>query len=265
MDGRDMIAGLPLNWRLTGPVAADGRALVLLHEALGSIGLWRDFPEALAAAVGLPVLVYERHGHGGSAPAAAARTADYLRREAVEVLPRLLSLLGIRRPLLVGHSDGGSIALLYAAAFPHRPLGAVTMAAHVFVETETLAGIRQAVSLFPRGLREKLIRYHGDNTDHVFAAWSDTWLAPWFADWNITADLPAIICPLLVIQGENDEYGTPAQVSAITGGVSGPARGLLLPDCAHQPQREARAAVLEAIQLFAGQIPCATQGFAPAG
>lgn len=275
MEGRDIIAGGAINWRLTGPVGADGRAVVLLHEALGCITLWRDFPEALSEACGRPVLVYERHGHGGSAPPASPRTVEYLRVEAEEVLPRLLSRLGITRPLLVGHSDGGSIALLHAAFAPARTEAAITMAAHVFVEPETLAGIRDAVAAYDSGLRDRLLKYHADNTDGVFRAWADTWLAPWFANWRITDDLPRITCPLLVLQGEGDEYGTPAQVEAICSGAGGPAEGIILPDCAHQPQREARDAVLGAIRAFlenhlpahavAGVQPRTEQGFAVAG
>ncbi|MFD2265360.1 alpha/beta fold hydrolase [Lacibacterium aquatile] len=260
---RDLVGGRALNWTLTGPTRSDGVAIVLLHEALGTIALWRDFPQALADATGLPVLTYERHGHGSSEQPLQARDAAYLAYEGEEILPRLLSLAGITRPVLVGHSDGGTIALHYAARFPGKPLAVVTMAAHVFVEEETLAGIRAAVTAYDDGLRSRLEKYHGGNTDWVFAAWSKSWLAPWYRDWNIEAILPQIACPTLVIQGEGDEYGTAAQVDAICRGIGATARPLLLSDCAHQPHREAREAVLSAIHAFLREQVPTDQGFAP--
>lgn len=259
---RDLIGGEALNWQWVGTPRMDGIAIVLLHEALGSIALWRDFPEALAEATGLPVLVYERHGHGESQQPTQIRDAAYLAYEGEEILPRLLSLAGVTRPVLVGHSDGGTIALQYAARYPTKPLALVTMAAHVFVEDVTLAGIRSAVAAYDEGLRGKLLKYHGENTDWVFQAWAATWLAPWYRDWTIESILPQIACPALIIQGQGDEYGTPAQVSAICQGIGPQAKPLLLDDCAHQPQREAKAATLGAIHAFLeGRIP-ADQGFA---
>lgn len=232
--------------RLSPPAATAGPVLVFLHEGLGSIGLWKDFPAALCRRLHRPGLVYDRWGYGGSEPLDRPRTARYLHDEAERFLPEVLAATGVERPVLIGHSDGGSIALLYAAAFPDRPVALVTEAAHVFVEPETLAGIRAAVEAFrTTDLKRRLARHHGDKTAGLFAAWADTWLAPGFASWNIEAALPRVTAPLLVLQGADDEYGTPAQVEAIARGVSGPVETHLLPACAHVPHHQARAAVLE--------------------
>ena len=229
---------------------ADRPTLVLLHEGLGSIAQWRDFPHQLAAATGLPALVYDRVGHGGSGPLTAAREAHYLHQEAEESLPAVLEACGVAAPLLVGHSDGGTIALLYAAVFPDNPCAVVTEAAHVFVEDVTLAGIRAAVEAYESGdLRDRLARHHGERTGPMFRGWSDTWLSPGFRHWNIEAALPHIRCPLLAIQGEDDEYATPAQLRAIAAGAPG-AETLLLPGCGHTPHHQARERVLQAIVRF---------------
>lgn len=193
--------------------AGDPPVLVFLHEGLGSIAQWRDFPAALCRATGLAGLVYDRWGFGGSEPLELPRPRDYLEREAERALPRVLEACGVERPILVGHSDGGSIALLYAAAHPARPLACITEAAHVFVEAVTLDGIRAAADAWRTGgLPARLARYHGDKTEAVFRGWTETWLRADFRDWNIEARLPAIACPLLVIQGADDEYGSKAQV-----------------------------------------------------
>ncbi|HET9702216.1 MAG TPA: alpha/beta fold hydrolase, partial [Burkholderiales bacterium] len=164
---------------LTGDAAKRSPTLVFLHEGLGSTGQWRDFPRALAERTGLPALLYDRQGYGGSDPLYSPRSARYLHREALEVLPEVLERCGVDDVILVGHSDGGSIALLYAAAHPQRVRGAVTEAAHVFVEEETLAGIRAAGDAWRNTqLKEKLARYHGSKTHALFHAWHDTWLAP---------------------------------------------------------------------------------------
>lgn len=233
------------------PAPSDAPCLVFLHEALGSIRLWRDVPDALVAATGLPALVYERLGHGGADPLTLPRGLDYLHVEAEQVLPAVLEQAGITRAILIGHSDGGSIALLYAAAFPDRIGAAVTLAAHVFVEDVTVVGVREAMEAWrTTDLPEKLAKYHGANTQALYRAWAETWTSAAFRVWNIEDCLPRISCPLLVIQGEDDEYATPAQVHAICRGAGGPAKPLLIPDCAHQPQRQQRAAVLDAITAF---------------
>ena len=225
--------------------------LVLLHDGLGSISQWRDFPQQLVAATGLPALVYDRVGHGGSDPLSAARDVHYLFREAGESVPAVLEACGITAPLLVGHSDGGTIALLYAALFPERPRGVVTEAAHLFVEEVTLAGIRAAVEAYESGdLRERLTRHHGERTGPMFRGWSDTWLSPDYREWNIEDAMPRIRCPILAIQGEDDEYATPAQVHAIAAGAPRHAEALLLPGCGHTPHHQARERVLREIVRF---------------
>ena len=250
--------------RLSGEIISPGGepasdreapALVFLHEGLGSIGQWRDFPPAVCAGAGLPGLVYERRGHGGSDPLDGPRSPNYLHEEALDVLPAVLDQSGISSAILIGHSDGGSMALLFAAEYPERVLGIVTEAAHVFVEDVTLEGIRKAVALYETtNLKEHLQKYHGENTDGLFHAWSDTWLAPSFRDWNIEYCLHRVHCPLLVIQGRDDEYGTPAQVEAIVKQAGGPARPLIIPDCGHIPHHQAREQVLAAAVPFVSAL-----------
>lgn len=249
-----MVGGSPLALRTIGDISA-GPVLVFLHEGLGTIRGWRDVPDHLAATTGRPALVYERTGYGGSGPVALPRPLDYLAREAEDVLPRLLDHLGIARALPIGHSDGGSIALLFAASFPERCVAAVTEAAHVFVEEISLAGIRAAVAAYETGdLKARLARQHGENTEGAFRGWSDTWLSPNFRDWSIADRLPAIRCPVLVLQGAEDEYGTPAQVEAIARGVSGPAEPHLIPACGHAPHHQAREITLGLIAEFVARV-----------
>lgn len=246
-DGRNLSA------RRLVPEGADrhGPWLVFLHEGLGSITQWREVPALLARRLGLPAAVYDRWGFGGSEPLVLPRPLDYLDREAEAALPAVLGSLGIERPILVGHSDGATIALLYAAAFPERPLAVVSEAAHVFVEEVSLAGIRAAVEAWREGtLRQGLERHHGDKAESVFRGWAETWLEPAFAEWRMLDRLPAIRCPVLALQGIDDQYGTPAQVEAIAAATGGPCRPLLLPDCAHAPHHEAREATLEAMEAF---------------
>ncbi len=244
--------------RLHAPAAAGGPparpTLVFLHEGLGSIAQWRDFPAALCRRVGLPGLIYDRWGFGGSAPLQLPRPVDYLTREAERSLPAVLEACGVTRPFLVGHSDGGSIALLYAAAFPRAPAACITLAAHVFVQEVSLDGIRAAARAWREDdLRQRLERYHGVKTEAMFRGWTETWLRPEFRDWNMSGRLPAITCPLLVIQGEDDEYGTAAQVEAIVRGAGGPASPLMLPACGHQPHLQQHEAVLDAVADFIGR------------
>jgi pimeloyl-ACP methyl ester carboxylesterase len=233
----------------------DGATLVFLHEGLGSIGQWRDFPERLVERTGLPALLYDRWGYGGSDPLTLPRPRDYLEREAEESLPTLLDAAGIERPLLIGHSDGGSIALLFAAAHPEVPVAAITEAAHVFVEEETLDGIREAEAVFrDKGLLDRLARYHGAKTESVFRAWTETWQRDDFRDWNMVARLGAITCPLLVMQGAGDQYGTPLQVETIVGESAGPAEACLVPDCGHAPHLEKPEEVLNIMADYIDRI-----------
>lgn len=229
----------------------DGPPLLFLHEGLGCIALWKDFPAVLCRSLNRDGIVYDRQGYGRSGPLEGPRDPRYLHDEAFRVLPAVLDALGVARAILIGHSDGGTIALLAAGAFPERVAAVVCEAAHVFVEEITLAGIRAAGKAFAEGdLRRRLQRYHGEKTSATFAAWHDTWLSPAFRSWSIEAELPRVTCPALVLQGEDDEYGTPAQVTAIARGVSGPVETALIPGCAHVPHHQARDDVTARIERF---------------
>lgn len=233
----------------------DGEAakpcLVFLHEGLGCVAAWKDYPERLCLRTGCPGLLFDRIGHGGSEALTAPRGIDYLHGHAREELPAVIEALIPGQPhILVGHSDGGSIALIYAAMGPELLLGGVTEAAHVFVETETLAGIEAAVVAFEAGRLAGLSKYHGDKTEALFHAWADTWRSPWFRSWEITGLLPNIETPLLVIQGVEDVYATGAQVEVIVSQVGGAARPLLLDACGHTPHRDRPDATLEAMAAF---------------
>jgi len=248
-----VVEGLCLEYRDFPAARADRPPLLLLHEGLGCVAMWRHFPERLAAATGCRVVVWSRAGYGGSAPFPGPRQPDYMHREALLALPAFISALGIECPLLVGHSDGGSIALIFAGAFPEVPCGLAVMAPHEFVEEETLAGIRAAREAWrTTDLQARLGRYHAD-VERVFADWTDTWLSPAFRDWNIESYLPQIRCPVLAIQGEDDEYATMRQIDAIAGLVPG-TRLQKLADCGHSPQRDQEAAVLAAIADFAAAL-----------
>ena len=227
--------------------------ILMLHEGLGCIAMWRHFPERVAAVTGCRVIVWSRAGYGHSQPYAEARTPRYMHREALEALPALLAELGVERPLLFGHSDGGSIALIFAGAFLEVPLGAIVMAPHEFVEEETLTGILAAKKAWAAThLPQKLARYHAD-VDRVFADWNDTWLSSAFRDWNIEEYLPQIRCPVLAIQGANDEYATMRQIEVIAEQVADTTL-LKLPECGHSPHRDQPAAVLGAVDAFVRRL-----------
>lgn len=232
-----------------GGAAPGSPVMVFLHEALGCIAMWKEVPERLVAMTGLPALVYDRHGHGLSDPMPRPREPDYLDRESFDVLPRVLAECGVTDPILVGHSDGGSIALLYASRHPVRAL--VSEAAHLFVEDVTLAGIKQAAATWREtDLPQRLAKYHGDKTEALFSAWADCWQSEPFTSWNMEAALPGVSCPALVIQGEGDEYGTKAQVDAIVSGMSGPASVMIVPACNHIPHFQASDLVLPTVAEF---------------
>ncbi len=226
-------------------------ALVLLHEGLGCIGLWKDFPEQLARATGLGVFLWSRAGFGRSDPIALPRPLDYLEQETPTVA-EVLEAAGIERSILVGHSDGGTIALLHAAnGRADGTLAVVTMAAHVFVEDVTIESIRETKRAWEQeGLRDRLARWHGANVDGAFHGWCDVWLDPAFRDWNIERRLPAVRVPVLAMQGADDQYGTPAQIEAIARQVSGPSEALLLPGAGHSPHLDQPDAVIAAISRF---------------
>jgi len=225
-------------------------ALVFLHEGLGSIRQWRDFPLQVVQATGCRALVYSRYGYGQSDVLAEPRAGvDFMHREALEALPELLERLAIERPVLVGHSDGASIALIHAGA-GHAVRALALMAPHVFVEPICVQSIRKASAAFDStDLAQRLGRYHRDPRK-TFHLWADVWLDPEFLKWNIEASLPAISCPVLAIQGADDEYGTTAQLEAIKRGVRGPCELVQLPACGHAPFRDQPRATLDALTKF---------------
>ena len=227
--------------------------LVLLHEGLGSIATWRDFPGRLAHATGCSALVYSRFGYGNSDPLTAPREVRYMHDEALIALPELLDQLDIERPILIGHSDGGSIALIHAGA-GIRPLAAVvTLAAHVLVEDISIASIAAAkIAYETTDLRVKLARYHAD-VESAFLGWNRIWLHPEFRGWTIEDYLPRIACPVLAIQGEDDEYGTMEQMRRIGAQVRD-VDLLELEDCRHSPQKDQPEAVLAAITRFVDRV-----------
>ncbi len=225
--------------------------LVFLHEGLGSIAQWHDFPLRLSTETCLPALVYERWGYGNSDAPDTRRTVRYLHDEALISLPEVLRQAGIDDAIIIGHSDGGSIALIFAAMYPDKVRGVITEAAHVFVEEVTITGIRKVVDLYKNSdLRDRLYEYHKNNTDSIFQAWAETWLSGEFRNWNIEEYLPQITCPLLAIQGEDDEYGTRAQVESIIKQVAGPVEGLIIPDCGHVPHHQAHELTLREMARF---------------
>ena len=228
--------------------------LVFLHEGLGSVSLWKDFPAQVAAATRCPAVVYSRYGYGGSDVLEAPFAVDYMHREALETLPELLAALGIERPVLVGHSDGASIALIHAGARDGLT-GLVALAPHVFVEDLSVRSIAEAkVAFETTELPEKLARHHADPR-RVFYRWNDIWLHPDFRRWNIEAFLPAVRCPVLAIQGVDDEYGTMAQVKAIARQVRGRCEIVTLEACGHSPHRDQPELTLAAIERFVGTLP----------
>jgi pimeloyl-ACP methyl ester carboxylesterase len=232
-------------------VGGEGRpVLVFLHEGLGSIRQWRDVPERVARASGCNTLVYDRYGYGQSDVLAEPRRGvRFMHEEALEALPQVLAALDIEAPILVGHSDGASIALIHAGA-GHPVRGLALMAPHVFVEPICTESIVEARTQFETtDLAQRLGRHHRD-ARKTFYLWADVWLDPEFPGWNIEAYLPGVACPVLVIQGHDDRYGTMAQLDAIAGQVRGPCELLKLEACGHSPFRDQPSAVQDAIARF---------------
>ncbi len=232
---------LRIEYRLIEADAPDAPLVVFLHEGLGSLAMWRGWPEAFCRRAGVRGLVYSRYGYGRSTPRPAAERwdPDYMQEHARDHLPALLAALGLEdeRPVLFGHSDGGTIALLYAAEHPDRVRAIAVVAPHIFVEPGTLQAIAEARERYLRpGLRERLARYH-DDPDSAFWAWNDAWLSPAFAQWDIRDRLPRIACPVLAIQGDRDEYASLEQIHGIARVLPG-TPCVVLPDCGHSPHRE---------------------------
>ena len=247
-------AALRIEYEWAGSAGADAPAMVFLHEGLGSVAMWRDFPARLADAVGVRALVYSRPGYGRSSPRPEGEKwqPDFMHRQAREVLPALLRELGVEKPWLFGHSDGGSIALLHAAAFPDALRGEIVLAPHILVEDISVASIAKAREAYLQtDLKQRLARYH-DDADSAFWGWNDVWLSPAFRGWSIEEEIRAIRCPLLAMQGLDDEYGTLEQVRGIARRVP-QAELLEIRRCGHSPHKDQPEAVIGAVKRFVSQ------------
>ena len=221
--------------------------IVFLHEGLGCMKLWKDFPLDVCRMTGFRGLMYDRYGYGESEKIEEPRENDFLYHEAAEALPELLSKLGISEPvMLFGHSDGGTISLIFGALYPEKTAAIVTESSHIFIEPVTIRGIKQAIYAYKNnGLREKLEKYHGENTDSMFYSWADVWTSEETVGWSIELILPEIVSPVLVIQGEDDNYGTTLQTETIISSIKGPGKFLHIPECGHIPHQEQRDTVLQ--------------------
>ncbi|MEA2819983.1 MAG: hypothetical protein QOJ86_1987, partial [Bradyrhizobium sp.] len=244
-----------LEYRMTGLAPGDAPTIVMLHEGLGSAGLWGDFPEKLQAATGAGVFAYSRAGYGASTPAALPRPIDYMHVEALDVLPKILDAIGFRRGLLLGHSDGASIAAIYAGgAGDHRVRGVAMIAPHFVVEDISVTSIEEIKTAYEStGLRTKLARWHND-VDNAFYGWNGAWLDPKFRGWDISEYLAYIRVPVAILQGVDDEYGTMRQVEIAREECYCPVDVTIIPGAGHSPHREAPEATLHAISEFAGRI-----------
>lgn len=247
---RVTVHGQRLETEWIGPGPDEAPTLVLLHEGLGCVAMWREFPARLAAACGCGALVFSRAGYGGSDPVRLPRPLDYMEREGREVLPALLESMGVRTNVLVGHSDGASIALV-AAGSGVATAGVIAEAPHVFCEDVSVTSVAAAKDAFMAGdLRVRLGRYHGANVDGAFWGWAGAWSDPGFRAWNIEGVLPRISAPVLVVQGEDDAYGTMRQALAIERGCGAAVRRCVLPGVGHSPHREREDEVLAAMAGF---------------
>lgn len=247
--------GKSLEYACFGPPPSDAPTLVLLHEGLGCIALWRDFPAALAATTGMSVFVYSRAGYGRSDLADLPRPLDYMTIEATDVLGPVLDAIGLRRAILVGHSDGATIAAIYAGSVAdYRVRGLVLMAPHFFAEDMGLAAIAEAKDAFDTGnLRAGLAKYHND-PDNAFRGWNDSWLHPDFKDWNVADVIDHLRVPTLAIQGRDDQYGTLAQIAEIETRAYAPVEKLILDNSRHAPFLDQADAVTEAIAAFCTRL-----------
>ena len=236
-----------------GPSPDRAPTLVLLHEGLGCVAMWKDLPERLVRATGWGVLAYSRAGYGASDPVELPRPLSYMHDEGRVVLPEVLDAAGVREAVLLGHSDGASIAVVHMGAVRDpRVRGGVLLAPHVFTERCTVESIRAARVAFEEGdLRPRLARYH-EHVDVAFRGWNGAWLDPGFLEWSLEEHLPGIRAPLLVIQGAEDEYGTLAQVDALRSGSAGPVETLVLEACGHAPHLDRTRAVVAAVARFVG-------------
>jgi len=244
-----------LEYRMIGPAPEQAPTIVMLHEGLGSAALWGDFPEKLQAATGAGIFAYSRSGYGASTPAKLPRPLDYMHIEAREVLPKLLDAIGFRRGLLLGHSDGASIAAIYAGSHQdHRVQGIALIAPHFIVEDISVASIAEIRTAYETtNLKEKLARWHQD-VDNAFYGWNGAWLDPKFRNWDISEYLAYIRVPVAIMQGADDQYGTMRQIEVAQDECYCPVDVTVIPGAGHQPHREAPAATLMAISEFANSV-----------
>ncbi len=235
-----------------GPPPNEATTLVFLHEGLGCVEMWKEFPAKLTEATGCGALVFSRLGYGRSDPCDLPRPIEFMHHEGLQFLPKVLEAAKIKKCILIGHSDGGSIGLIYAGGTPGKPLkGLITLAAHVFCEDLSVQSIQAARERYLHSdLKPKLAKYHGHNVDRAFWGWNDVWLHPDFVRWNIEEFLPGIKVPLLAIQGEEDPYGTPAQVDSIVSRAGGQADSLMLSGCGHAPHVDRQQDTLMALKRF---------------
>src|SRR5258708_15441433 len=249
------IGASDLEYRMIGPAPQDAPTIVMLHEGVGWAGRWGVFPEKLQAATSTGVVVYSRAGYGASTPAKLPRPLDYMHVEALEVLPRLLDRIGFRRGLLLGHSDGASIATIYAGGVPdHRVRGVAMIAPHFVVEDVSVNSIAEiTVAYETTNLKTKLARWHSD-VDNAFYGWTGAWLDPGFRNWDISEYLAYIRVPIAILQGVDDVYGTMRQVEIAQEECYCPVDVTVIPGAGHQPHREAPGATLDAISEFANAV-----------
>jgi pimeloyl-ACP methyl ester carboxylesterase len=249
------IGASDLEYRMIGPAPDDAPTLVMLHEGLGCVGLWGDFPDRLAAVTGAGILVYSRAGYGASTRVELPRPLDYMHIEALEVLPKLLDGIGFRRGLLVGHSDGASIAAIYAGGVAdHRVRGVAMIAPHFVVEEISVTSIAEIRKTYETSdLKSKLARWHGD-VDNAFYGWNGAWLDPKFRNWDISEFLAYIRVPVLIAQGADDQYGTVRQIEIARQECYCPVDVTIIPGAGHSPHREAAETTLKAIADFVNRV-----------
>lgn len=250
-----------LEYRLIGPQPSQAPTIVMLHEGLGSAALWGDFPQSLQAATGMGVFVYSRAGYGASTPVTLPRPLDYMSREALDVLPVLLDAIGFERGVLLGHSDGASIAAIHAgAAGDHRVRGVALIAPHFVVEDVSVASIAEIRTTYETtDLRSKLARWH-QNVDNAFYGWNDAWLDPDFRRWDISDYLAYIRVPVAILQGDGDQYGTIRQIEIAQEECYCPVEVTIIPGAGHSPHREAPELTLATISEFANRILTVHEG-----
>jgi pimeloyl-ACP methyl ester carboxylesterase len=249
------IDGVDLEYACYGPTPDQAMTIIMLHEGLGCLALWRDFPQKLAERTGMGVFVWSRRGYGQSAPADLPRPVDFMTREAVDVLPRLLDHIGLRRGILFGHSDGATIAAIHAGSVADmRIRGLILMAPHFFTEPGGLAAIKSARDSFETGdMKARMAKYHRDPVA-TFHGWNDVWLSPGFRDWNVSDVIDYWRVPVLAIQGREDQYGTLAQIEEIESRITAPLDVEVLESCRHAPHFEQPDRTLKAVTEFAARL-----------